>query len=76
MNLIIRDSRDEDVATLAGFYIASVKTETASWEYEPPDVAEFARRREAVCLSMAPASKNSEGDPLKQSGFISPMHGA
>jgi phosphinothricin acetyltransferase len=45
MNLIIRPSRDEDVPTLAGFYIASVETETASWEYDPPDVAEFARRR-------------------------------
>ena len=45
MTLIIRPSRDEDVATLAGFYIASVATETASWEVEPPDVAEFARRR-------------------------------
>ena len=45
MNLIIRPSRDEDVVTLAGFYIASVATETASWEVDPPDVAEFARRR-------------------------------
>ena len=45
MKLIIRQSRDEDVATLAGFYIASVATETASWEVEPPDIAEFARRR-------------------------------
>lgn len=48
MNLLIRPSRDDDVPTLAGFYIASVKTGTASWEYDPPDVAEFARRREAV----------------------------
>ncbi len=54
MNLIIRESRDEDVATLAGFYIASVKTETASWEYEPPDLAEFARRREAVLAAGFP----------------------
>ena len=45
MNLIIRPSRDEDVPALAAFYAASVKTETASWEYEVPDLAEFTRRR-------------------------------
>lgn len=45
MNLIIRPSRDEDVAILHGFYAASVQTETASWEYDAPDLAEFARRR-------------------------------
>lgn len=48
MNLNIRPSRDDDVPTLAGFYIGSVRTETASWEYDPPDVAEFARRRAEV----------------------------
>lgn len=45
MNLIIRASRDEDVATLAAIYIASVTTETASWEYLPPSVEDFAQRR-------------------------------
>lgn len=54
MNLFIRPSRDDDVATLAAFYIASVKTETASWEYDPPDVAEFARRRDAVLAAGYP----------------------
>ena len=48
MNLIIRPSRDDDAATLAGFYIDSVRTDTASWEYDPPDVAEFTRRRAEV----------------------------
>ncbi len=48
MNLIIRPSRDDDVATLASFYIDSVRTGTASWEYDPPDVAEFTRRRAEV----------------------------
>ena len=48
MNLIIRPSRDDDVATLASFYIDSVRTDTASWEYDPPDVAEFTRRRAEV----------------------------
>jgi phosphinothricin acetyltransferase len=46
--ILIRPSLETDAATLAGFYIASVHTETASWEYEPPTVNEFARRREAI----------------------------
>ena len=45
MTLIIRSSRDEDVAASAAIYATSVATETASWEYDAPDVEEFARRR-------------------------------
>ena len=45
MNLIVRPSRDKDVAALAAIYANSVATETASWEYESPTVEEFARRR-------------------------------
>ncbi|MBL8512768.1 MAG: N-acetyltransferase, partial [Betaproteobacteria bacterium] len=41
-------STDADVAALAGFYIASVQTETASWECEPPSIEEFVRRRKAI----------------------------
>ena len=48
MNLLIRASRDEDVAALAAIYAASVATETASWEVESPSVAEFAQRRSEV----------------------------
>ncbi len=45
MNLIIRPSRDEDVPDCAAIYAASVDTETASWEYDAPNVDEFDRRR-------------------------------
>lgn len=48
MNLIIRPSRDEDVTACAAIYAASVASETASWEYEAPDVTEFARRRAGI----------------------------
>ena len=47
-NLIIRPSRDEDVPLLHAIYAHSVATETASWEYEPPTLAEFAERRRKV----------------------------
>jgi len=48
MPLLIRPSRDEDVPTLAAIYAHSVATESASWEYEAPTVAEFAQRRADV----------------------------
>lgn len=46
--LIIRPSRDEDVPFLHPIYANSVRIETASWEYEPPSLAEFAERRRKI----------------------------
>ena len=48
MSLAIRPSLDNDVAACAAIYQASVATETASWEYDPPSVEEFAQRRANV----------------------------
>ena len=48
MGLVIRPSHAEDAAACAGIYAASVATETASWEYEPPSVEEFSRRRASI----------------------------
>ena len=48
MNIVIRPSRDDDIAVCAGIYAASVATETASWEYTAPSVEEFAQRRANV----------------------------
>ena len=48
MNPVIRPSRDEDVPIFAAIYAASVATETASWEYAAPSLAEFTRRRADV----------------------------
>jgi phosphinothricin acetyltransferase len=45
VNLIIRPSRDGDVPACAAIYAGNVATGTASWEYDAPDIAEFARRR-------------------------------
>jgi phosphinothricin acetyltransferase len=47
-SLVIRPSRDEDVAFVAPIYAESVRTGTASWEYEPPSVEEFAARRRDI----------------------------
>src|SRR5690349_21028517 len=51
MSLQIRPSRDDDVMNLAAIYAASVLAETASWEYQPPSVEEFARRRANIVNS-------------------------
>ena len=48
MNLVICPSRVDDIAACAAIYANSVATETASWEYDAPDVEEFARRRADV----------------------------
>ena len=48
MSVLIRPSRDDDVAQLAKIYAHSVETETASWEDVPPSVAEFDARRRAL----------------------------
>lgn len=45
MNLIIRPSRDEDVPACSAIYADSVAADTASWEYDAPNVDEFDRRR-------------------------------
>ena len=54
MSLLIRASHDADVDTLAAIYADSVRTGTASWEYEPPTVAEFAERRREILANNFP----------------------
>jgi phosphinothricin acetyltransferase len=46
--MIVRDSRPEDVPSVAAIYAHWVLHGLASFELEPPDAAEIARRREAV----------------------------
>lgn len=48
MNLDIRASRPEDLPAIHAVYSHAVIHGTASWEIEPPDLAEMAGRREAI----------------------------
>jgi len=48
MNLVIRPSQDSDLPAITAIYSHNVLTGTASWEYEPPDLAEITRRRADV----------------------------
>ena len=46
--LLIRPSQDADLAAITEIYGLAVRTGTASFELEPPDEPEIARRRQAV----------------------------
>lgn len=46
--LLIRDSTPADLSAIAAIYAHHVRTGTGSFELEPPDLAEIARRREDV----------------------------
>jgi phosphinothricin acetyltransferase len=48
MNMIIRDSTDSDTAGISAIYQHAVRTGTASFELDPPSLAEMAQRREAI----------------------------
>ena len=45
---VIRVSREEDIAAITAIYGDSVLFNASSYEYDPPDEAEMARRRGAV----------------------------
>ena len=47
-NLVIRPAAAADVAAIARIYAHAVRFGTASFELEPPDDAEMARRRRAI----------------------------
>lgn len=48
MTLVLRDSLDADIPAITAIYGHAVRTGTASFEYDPPDAAEMARRRADV----------------------------
>lgn len=48
MTLAIRPSAETDIAAIAAIYRHAVLNGTSSWEIEPPDAAEIARRRAAI----------------------------
>lgn len=52
--VIIRDSRPEDVPAITAIYGHWVATALASFEYDPPDLAEMTRRRDAILAAGYP----------------------
>lgn len=51
---LIRNSRDSDIATITEIYAHAVLSCTATFELDPPDVAEMARRRQEILNSKYP----------------------
>jgi phosphinothricin acetyltransferase len=54
MILIIRDSLDADLPAITAIYGHAVRTGTASFEYDPPDLPEMTRRRADVLAKNFP----------------------
>ena len=54
MSLLIRDSLPSDVPAITAIYGHAVLHGNASFELEPPDEAEFARRRDALLAAGFP----------------------
>ncbi|HTP74129.1 MAG TPA: GNAT family N-acetyltransferase [Burkholderiaceae bacterium] len=52
--LLIRPSQDADLPAITEIYSLAVRTGTASFELEPPDLPEIARRRQAVVQAGLP----------------------
>ena len=48
MSVLIRPSAETDLPAIAAIYAHHVRTSLATFELEPPDVAEMARRRRAL----------------------------
>jgi L-amino acid N-acyltransferase YncA len=61
-SLSVRDSRAEDLPAITAIYGHWVRHGLASFELEPPDLAEMARRREAVLAGGFPYLVAEAGD--------------
>jgi L-amino acid N-acyltransferase YncA len=57
----IRPATADDVAGIAEIYVDAVLNGTATWEIDPPDLAEMARRREAILAAGYPYLVAEEG---------------
>ena len=66
MTIIVRDSHPSDLPALAAIYAHAVRTGTASFELEPPDLAEFTRRHDAIRAAGFPylVAAPQDGTPI------------
>jgi phosphinothricin acetyltransferase len=71
--ITLRDSRAEDIAEIAAIYGHWVASGLASFELSPPDVAEMAKRREAVLAAGFPYIV-AEGEGGRVLGYAYASH--
>ena len=62
MSITLRDSQAGDVPALAAIYGHAVRTGLASFEYDPPDPVEMARRRDTVLAGGFPYIVATDAD--------------
>ncbi len=62
MTLTLRDSDISDIPAITAIYGHAVATGLASFEYDPPDAAEIARRRDGVVGAGYPFIVGTAGD--------------
>ncbi|MCC6716953.1 MAG: N-acetyltransferase [Acetobacteraceae bacterium] len=62
MTVTLRDSQADDITAIAAIYGHAVRTGLASFEYEPPDAAEMARRRDGIIAAGYPYIVATDAD--------------
>lgn len=72
--IVIRDSRESDLPRITEIYARSVREETASFELEPPDLAEMARRRAGLVEKGCPYLVAAIGGRVEGYAYLSPYH--
>jgi phosphinothricin acetyltransferase len=69
----IRPSRPEDLAAITAIYAHAVCTGTGSFEVDPPDLAEMARRREDILAKGLPYLVAETGAGVMGYAYASPF---
>lgn len=62
MSILIRDIRPDDCPAIAAIYGLWVATSLASFEYDPPDLDEMARRQAAILAAGYPSLVAEDAD--------------
>jgi len=71
--LLIRSSLEGDLPAITEIYAEAVRTGTASFEIEPPDQADMARRRQAVVAAGLPWLTAERGGAVMGYAYAGPF---
>ena len=72
-DVIVRSSTDADIAAIQAIYAHHVRHGTASFDEEPPDVAETAERRRSALAAGLPHLVAVDGDRVVGFAYASPF---
>ena len=71
---IIRDAERRDLPAITAIYAEAVRTGTATYEIEPPDLAEMTRRWQALCAGGFPYIVAEENGAILGYAYAGPYH--